>query len=256
MAAVAVSPTPTAAAQWEAFLEPYREAELASAEPGVIREILVAEGSRVTSGEVLLTLDSSAVEAGLAVARARAAERGALAATDAALRSARNRLATLDKLAASGHARAEELQVARADVEIARANRLRAEEERRARELEVVRFETELARHRIASPFDAVVVRVHKEVGEALRPLDEAAVTIAELDRLRIVFNVEPSAAREMAAGESVQIRCPELAAEPSATVEHVSPVTEADSGTVRVRAAVDNRDGRLRSGARCAMIR
>ena len=52
------------------YLEPYRSIEMNPAEGGVISEILVKEGARVTKGEILLKLDSEAIEARLKVAEA------------------------------------------------------------------------------------------------------------------------------------------------------------------------------------------
>jgi multidrug efflux pump subunit AcrA (membrane-fusion protein) len=37
-------------------------------------------------------------------------------------------------------------------------------------------------------------------------------------------------------------------------TIEFISPVTDAESGTVRVKVRMDNRSGLFRSGQRCSL--
>ena len=41
---------------------------------------------------------------------------------------------------------------------------------------------------------------------------------------------------------------------ETKGTVEFISPVTDAESGTVRVKIRIDNPDGKYRSGERCTL--
>ena len=51
---------------------------------------------------------------------------------------------------------------------------------------------------------------------------------------------------------QEMKVRFLTSGVETTGTVDFISPVTDAESGTVLVRIRVDNADGRFRSGERC----
>ncbi len=55
--------------------------------------------------------------------------------------------------------------------------------------------------------------------------------------------------------GRTVKLFFPETEVRAEGRVEFVSPVTEADSGTVRVKVLLDNAQGQYRCGVRCALV-
>lgn len=239
----------------EAFSEPYREALVATAETGVLIRIDVVEGQRVAAGEAIAELDVGVLSSSLAIAEARAKASGAIRSARAVVKLRRGRLAALDALERQGHAREVELASARSELDIARAKLVMAEEARDAALLERDRIAGQIERRTIRSPFDGTVTRVHKEVGEILRPGEEAVATLADLERLLLELPVPSGDARRLRAGQPVEVRMAMVEAPVEAAVERIAPVTDADSGTVRVRVVMDNASGALRSGARC-MVR
>src|SRR5690348_8716185 len=64
--------------QIDGFTEPYRRAELASAEPGVVASVMVEEGDRVEAGQLVAQLENAALKAAAEVAQATAANTGRL----------------------------------------------------------------------------------------------------------------------------------------------------------------------------------
>jgi multidrug efflux pump subunit AcrA (membrane-fusion protein) len=73
-----------------------------------------------------------------------------------------------------------------------------------------------------------------------------------QLDPLRITFSVPNSHAQSLRLGQSVALALPESKRRAIGQVEFVSPVTDAESGTVRVKVLLKNSEGQYRSGVRC----
>jgi multidrug efflux pump subunit AcrA (membrane-fusion protein) len=53
---------------------------------------------------------------------------------------------------------------------------------------------------------------------------------------------------------QSVPLTFPTSGQKATGTVEFISPVTEAESDTVRVKVLIDNEQGKYRCGIRCAI--
>ncbi|MBI5879076.1 MAG: efflux RND transporter periplasmic adaptor subunit [Chloroflexi bacterium] len=132
--AVPVKPTPTAAAQVggrpvgdrvivEGRVVPVRRADLALSTTGVVAEVLVAEGDKVSAGQALLRLESKRQQAAVAQADAALARViGARAGANAVLSKAQAALALL-----KAGPRAEDIAVARQGVAVARAELARVQ---------------------------------------------------------------------------------------------------------------------------------
>lgn len=215
--------------------------------PGVVRAIHVPEGGQVRRGQLLFELDASPFRAALSQAQAelRSAERTHELA-EIELQRAR-RLAQDDVLA-QGDLDALEASEgqARARVDAARALA-------RARSLE-------LGYTRIVSPIDGWVGEALVEAGNLVSGGSDAATLLAHvvsLDRLHVAFDVdEPTYLRLIARGRDARAEATvvsvELAGEQpprSARVDYLSPTLDPRSGTARVRALLDNRDGLLGPG-------
>ena len=77
---------------------------------------------------------------------------------------------------------------------------------------------------------------------------------MVQLDRLLAVFSVPAPAAREFRVDHKVHVSFPGLATPAEGTVEFISPVTDAESGTVRVKVRIENPKQEYRSGERCTL--
>jgi multidrug efflux pump subunit AcrA (membrane-fusion protein) len=75
-----------------------------------------------------------------------------------------------------------------------------------------------------------------------------------QLDPLRVTFSVPSGQAQKMHPGDTFELSLPESSERAIAKVEFVSPVTEAESGTVRVKLLIENHDNRYRCGVRCSI--
>ena len=80
---------------------------------------------------------------------------------------------------------------------------------------------------------------------------DPRVVTIVQINRLRAKFSALPAQTRGLKIGQTVSVEFPDDAQRMSATVESLSPVIDAKSGTLLVTLALENQNEQLTSGAR-----
>ena len=77
---------------------------------------------------------------------------------------------------------------------------------------------------------------------------------VVQLDPLRVTFGLPTGHARRLRVGDRATILLVDDNTPVAAEIEMISPVTEAESGTVRVKMRLANPDGKLRAGVRCAL--
>ncbi len=242
-------------ADLESFAEPYRTIQVASGDTGIIREVLVREGEAVEAKQPLVKLDDELVKATLEIARQHLSAKGALQSAQAELRLHTNRHEKIDALLRTGHARPEELDRALMDKDVAEARVLAVQETLIVRQRELDRIQIELENRIVRSPRNGVVIKVHREVGEFVAPTDPVVVTVAQLDPLLATFSLRLNQASQFHAGGLVQVQFASAKEPVEAEVEFVSPVTDAKSGTVRVKVRIPNPAGECRSGERCTLV-
>ena len=238
----------------EGFTEPYRTIDISVGEPGVVTKLEVKPGQVVDQGEFLMALDTSVLEATLAVAKQKAEATGSLEAAQAEYSLRSERLQQIIQLRQRGHATTRELSRAQADVTIAEARLKLAREEQAMNVLDCKRIEAQIARRVIASPCDGIISEVHREIGESLLVTDPRIVTLVQLDKLRTRFSATPEQAAKLRVDQQVNIRLSNDKGDVPAVVERVSPVVDAKSGTIEVHVVIDNADQKLRSGTRCLL--
>ncbi len=205
-----------------ATLQAEQEAKLISEVPGTVLELLVEEGDRVKSGQLLARIDA---------ARSRLQLREA----EADLQRRKNDVERGEKLlerkliaATSQDQTASDFAIRRAEVNLARVLVDKSE---------------------IRAPFDGVVTRRWVKQGHLLAAND-AVFDIANFTQLRAELSVPERDAVSIAAGQPVDFTVDALGNRKfEAKVERVAPVVDRASGTVKVTVQVDNRDHGLRPG-------
>lgn len=237
----------------EGFTEPYRSVEVAAPESGTIEEIPVRQGQLVKKGDVLAVLDRDLLQASLEIAQAKAESTAKLEAAKIELQLKQRRLDNFIRLG-KGNSSNEETERAKADADLARTQVVAAEEELKLSTLDVKRIQVQLDRRTIRSPLDGVVTRLHREVGESVPPTDPKVATVVDLNRLRVVFHPPTRLAESLSPQSTVPVRLLRTDTIVQTEIEYVSPVTNADSGSVRVEVILDNTNGHYRSGMRCSL--
>ena len=229
--------------------------DVATAETGILRRIVLREGAVVEAGQVLAQLDDEVHAAVMAEAERSMRSAGRREAAYAEQQLRRERLEALQDLLPRGSARIEEVNRARADLEIATAQLRAVQDELEVRQLEYQRAKQQWERRTIYAPCNGVVVRLFKEEGEFIGPNDPQLMTVMQLDPLLATFAVPSGLARKIHPGQVVRIRLPESDTQVEGTVKTVSPVIEGKSGTIRVEVRVDNPQQKFFSGEPCSLL-
>jgi RND family efflux transporter MFP subunit len=241
-------------ASFDGFTEPFRKIEVAASETGTVAQLLVHEGDRVTKGQALARLDNDVLEVSREIAAASAEAKGKLDAAVAEFELRKTRLGRLEPLRAEGHASQEEVDRARMELAVAEANVRTAREQHRLDELDRKKIDAMIERRTIRSPIDGFVLKIQKEEREFVSGNSAAIATLVQLDPLRVVFSLPTAAAVKVRTGDDVELELPESGSKARGKVEFVAPVTEAESGTVRVKVLIDNAKGTYRCGVRCTL--
>lgn len=256
----------------EAFTEPYQHVAVPSPEIGVIDEILVHEGAEVSQGQVLFRLDDRVLRAGLEVASAAKDATGASRSAEVELKLREKQRDAYRDLIAQGNATERELDRAEGQYDQAAAQLQSVREDLEIRRLEYERVKAEIAQRQIQSPINGFVVRIEKEVGEFVSPNDAVTMHVVNLKELKAVFSVPYAAASSLQVGDEVSLSLGVLAPEstsPNASnnqtentvngqsrcdgvIEFISPIVDAESGSVSVKIRISNADRTIPAGIVC----
>jgi RND family efflux transporter MFP subunit len=190
-------------------VRPTREAEIASTETGRIRDYPVGEGQEVLAGTVLVRLDDLTARADLEALQAR------VAFLEGDLRRAR-------QLLVGGHISQQGYDLKKSELDQARA----AAEAQRQRLLDLT----------LTAPFDAVVLRKEREVGEVVRPGD-VLVWLGSAKPYWIEAQVDEEDIPRVSLGQTALIKADAFpGAELRARVAEITPLGDAVNKQYRVR--------------------
>jgi RND family efflux transporter MFP subunit len=236
--------------EFDGFTEPYHDIDVAAAEMGVLAKIAVKEGDSVSAGQLLAQLDDEVLRATLSIAKRAMESQGRVESADAEWRMQTSIVKRLVELRDREHASPQELQRAQAKLEVAAAQLKSAREEQELKTLEFQRIQMQLAQRKLVSPIDGIVTRILKDRGEFVTLNDPVVLKVVQLDPLLAVFSVPVKPCKELKVGGPVALMIGEPPVKAQGIVEFVSPTADPQSGTVRVRVRIPNRDKRLPCGA------
>jgi RND family efflux transporter MFP subunit len=209
------------------YTEPCRIITVSAGDVGVIAEMLVKEGDPVKKGQILARLDTTVLQAELEIAKA-----------EARLAATRNQR-VLD-LAQSTRVTPEELEKAKTELAI--------------KEAQVRRIDAMIEVRTMRSPVEGVVTEIKRDPSESVSAATPHVLTVVQIDRLNVNLFLPPARVENLKAGDKTELLLLDPERRTSATVEFVSPVIDAASGTVRVKFAIENPAGAIRSGGRCTL--
>lgn len=243
------------ASEVQGFIEPYQDIDVAASEMGIIEAILVKEGDRVRSGQVLVQMDSKELQVTLAIAKEIKESRGRLESASAELQLQSELVQSLVELRSRDHASDQELDRARKQMEIAKARLLSVQEELYVKTLEHERVKVQMERRRLRSPIDGICTQINRDPGESVLLSDPVVVKVVQLDPLLVIFLVPANEARSLKTDDDVEVRILGIEKPVQGRVEFVSPTTDPQSGLTRVRVRVPNPEEQLPCGATCYLI-
>lgn len=189
---------------------------------GAVTSIAFEDGQRLAKGDVIVTLDQASLKAKQMQADAR------LALTQANHQRAQNLFAK-----GSGTARARD----------------EALNDLRSAQADVAAAASDLDKATIRAPFAGTVGLRQISLGQYLEPGNPIA-TLADLDHLRIDFRVSEIYLTSVDKGQDVELTFDARPGEHfKGVVSAVDPVIDPEGRALRVRALLDNKEGKLRPG-------
>jgi RND family efflux transporter MFP subunit len=209
------------------YTEPYKIVKMSFPEPGVIMEMLVKEGDRVTAGKVLARLDCRVLDRELQISRETSNLR-------------KKRLEQIELLAKESRISPEELSRARADATI--------------EDLKVQRSEAMIENRTLRAPFNGLITEVKKEASESVASPSIHVLTVVQLDKLLLNLYLTAQQASAFHQGRPATVSFIDRQQDVPALVEFISPVTDAASSTIRVKFVISNPGGIYSSGVRCGL--
>lgn len=236
---------------WEGVTEPYAQAVIGSTVSGKVDDILVAEGQTVKKGEVLLELEREEERLSAEMARIVAQSKADLQGSEAKEATLERDFRATRQLFDSSNSVSEEM-VWQKELEwkLATAERARLAMLEEKEALEHKLAEAQVARRVVRSPFQGVVVKLHKREAESVQAL-EPLVEVVDVRRCRLVAYVAATEAQSLRTGQELTIQL-DGAAKPrvrKGRIEFLSPVVDRSSMLRTVKVVFDNADGSIEPG-------
>ena len=232
-----------------------RQATVSSKATGKVIEVLVEEGMKVESGQVLARIDSSNVEKSLQLAEAHLeVARKALDETKANLDQAERELGRISQLAASNVASQSDLDRAEADAKSLRARLERQKADAVVEERDVAQWQQQLDDTVIRAPFAGIVTSKNAQPGEMISPMSAGGsftrtgiCTLVDMSSLEIEVDVNESYINRVEPGQKVEAT---LDSYPDwhmpSKVIAIIPAADRQKATVKVRVGFEKLDPRI----------
>ncbi len=221
---------------------PLTSVDIKSQVNSIVGKVHIRDGQFVKAGELLFTLDSRADEANLAKARAQ------LAKDNAALADAQRQLVRAQQLLAQNFVSQGAVDSAQAQVDAARATGV-------ADQAAIDASRVALSYDRISAPNSGRAGAINVSPGSAVQANLTMLVTITQLDPIAVGFNLpQRNLADALSAlkngGAVVSARIADGGASFIGHLQFVDNAVDAASGSVKVKAIFDNKEGKLWPGA------
>jgi RND family efflux transporter MFP subunit len=240
------------------LIEPAQKLSIRSTVTALITDIPVDRGATVRKGQPLVLLDAGAEKAALDSARYRAVMQGNVAAAEARLAHARDKLRRREELVKEKFVSSQDRDDSLAESRVAEADLLEARDSRELAKLEAHRLAAELGRRTILSPVGGVVTERLQNPGELAQSGDSASpiLKLAQTDPARVEMVLPVAQHGKVKVGDTLAIK-PEapFGGEYQAKVRVVDSVIDSASGTFGVRLELPNPAGKVPLGVRCNAV-
>jgi RND family efflux transporter MFP subunit len=220
--------------EWPGTIRSGREVQVASKLLARIKELKVAIGTRVASGEVIAVLDDRDLNARLEQAKS------ALAAAEAQATQSDSEYRRVKILFEKEAATQRDLEGVQARATAARSQVQQARQG-------VAEAEVMVSESVLRAPIEGVITGKWAEAGDTAIP-GKPIVTLQDVHHLRLEAQVPEECARKATLGMEVRVRIDAPGHEGIAHVEEISPTADAESRTVLLKARLAPGEG-LRVG-------
>lgn len=237
----------------EGVLKPVQNVDVATTEVGIVREICVKNGDRVTRGQPIAILDSEALQAQLLVKRAEAAARGKLLQAEAEAKLQKAKFARLVEMQNSNSAHRLEVERAEADLEIAHGRLSNEQDQIRILELDLERVEKLIEERTVRAPCDGIVVDIYKEVGEYVASNSPNLVRLVDIRQLKATFSLTESDLRGIAVGKPMTLEL-NGGKRIQGIIDFIPPVADPTTSWFMISVTIENQDEKI-IGSRCQRV-
>jgi membrane fusion protein (multidrug efflux system) len=211
-------------------------AEVAAQIAGEVTEIAAEEGDAVAEGAIVIEIDPEKRQLEVSVARARLAE------ARAAVAEQKREVARMEALAAQKIAATTRLDAARTARET-------AESRREAARAQLGTAERSLRDATVRARFAGLIARRFVSRGEFVNA-GQKLFELVSLDPIEVEFHLPEADSSRIHKGVDIEVTVAPYPDDVFDAVVHiVSPTIDTRTRTLRVKALIDNADGRLRPG-------
>ena len=237
------------------YVTPRRRATIAAKITGRVTGVFFDEGTRVSEGQLLATLDDSDVQRTLNAAKAdRDASEAAIADFEVQLRNALIQLHRAEQLQKAGVQTQEQLDTARTNADSLKAKIDLARSQVAASQSRIMEAQQAVDNCTIKAPFGGIVVSKDAQVGEMVSPVSAGGgftrtgiATIVDMNSNEIEVDVNESYIARVKDGQHVTAI---LDAYPDweipSHVRNIIPTADRQKATVKVRISFDKLDPRI----------
>ena len=254
MAAVLLLASTAVADTYDCVIEPRTVVELGSPAEGILVELLVNKGDRVTAGVPLARLNQEMESISEELARIKADNTSEVQSRREQLAFRRKEVERLQAMRATKAAAEREYDQAVVERRLAQLSLETAQVEQEMAKVEHRRAQEMLARREIRAPVDGVVVDVAMAPGEFAHE-QSVLLSIAQLDPLYVEVYLPVSEFGTVKMNMQATVRPEEpIGGTYNAKVVVVDQVFDAASRTFGVRLELPNTDYALPAGLRCTL--
>src|SRR5580693_3457742 len=237
------------------YVTPRRRATIAAKITGRVTGVFFDEGTRVSEGQLLATLDDADVQKTLNSAKAdRDSAQAAIADFRVQLKNAQTELHRADQLQKAGVQTQEQLDIARMNADSLQAKIDLAKAQVAASESRILEAQQAVDNCTIKAPFAGIVVSKDAQVGEMVSPVSAGGgftrtgiATIVDMNSNEIEVDVNESYIARVKDGQHVTAI---LDAYPDweipSHVRTIIPTADRQKATVKVRISFDKLDPRI----------
>lgn len=243
------------AAAFDCLIEPLQSVEIASPVVGLLENVLVRRGDRVSKGQVVAVLESKAEKSAAELAKFKSEAMGPTQSALSKIEFAQKKYVRAKAMAEESLITAQERDDAEAELRLAQSELVVAQETRQLGKLEYQQQTSLLNLRSIRSPIDGVVVDQLLNAGEMADPTSakKSIMKLAQLDPLRVNVILPSSMFGKVTEGMSVDLTSEIATNTPyKATVYKIDKLVDGASGTFTVYLRLPNKDLNITAGVRC----
>jgi len=237
------------------YITARRIATVSAEAMGLIKSVNVEEGMKVSSGQILATLDDSVASVSVRLAKARVdVLRTRITATEIDLQESKRVLKRLKKLDEESYSSESQITKAQAGVDKLQSLLVSSRADIIVAQLQAEQQQELLDNHTIRAPFAGIVTVKNAQPGEIVAPSSAGGgftrtgiCTIVDMDSLEIEVDVNEAYIGRVKKDQQVKAN---LDAYPSwnipASVIAIIPTADRAKATVRVRIRIEVKDNRI----------